>query len=412
VQFNLILSAVQPNLRKHRNFIEWRVPPLYPKLMTCIALIVAAGSGSRTGLDYPKQYLSVGGETILRKSVRAFLDHPQISQVKVVINPDDADLYKQSTSDLKITAWVAGGATRQDSVHAGLDAIAHLAPDTVLIHDAARPFVCKELIDRCLHARQKYAAVLPAIPVVDTLKTIEGDIVSETLDRSKIVAAQTPQCFDYEKILGAHRIYRDHQVTDDIALAEMAGIPICWVQGDSENFKITTREDVQMINTTKLTDIRNGLGFDVHAFANDRDMWLGGVQIPHAQGLKGHSDADVALHALTDAVLGAIGAGDIGTHFPPSDDKWKGVSSDRFLAHAADLVAKEGGIISNIDLTIICEVPKIGPHREKMRSRIADILKIDKKRVSIKGTTTEKLGFTGRGEGIAAQAIATVKLPE
>ncbi len=275
-----------------------------------------------------------------------------------------------------------------------------------------KPFVSAELIDRCLEALKKYRAVLPALPVVDTLKSIRDSEVTDTLDRSKIVAAQTPQCFDYDAIIGAHRIYESQDVTDDIALAELAGIPVHWVQGSQQNIKITTHEDIAMINHRSLTDIRTGLGFDVHKFADNRDLWLGGVQIPHDKGLAGHSDADVALHAITDAILGAIGDGDIGTHFPPSDDKWKGAASDRFLAYAAELVANRGGMISHIDLTIICEAPKIGPHREKIRTRIAEILSVSEDRVSTKGTTTEKLGFTGRGEGIAAQAVATVKLPE
>ncbi|MBO6824638.1 MAG: bifunctional 2-C-methyl-D-erythritol 4-phosphate cytidylyltransferase/2-C-methyl-D-erythritol 2,4-cyclodiphosphate synthase [Sneathiella sp.] len=381
-------------------------------VMTTVALIVAAGSGSRTGLDFPKQYLKLGDEMMLSKTIRAFYDHPAIDQVQVVINPNDLDLYREASRDFRLPHWVDGGATRQKSVALGLEAIERFAPTKVLIHDAARPFVSAELIDRCLESLEKYRAVLPALPVVDTLKSIRDSEVTDTLDRSKIVAAQTPQCFDYDAIIGAHRIYESQDVTDDIALAELAGIPVHWVQGSQQNIKITTHEDIAMINHRSLTDIRTGLGFDVHKFADNRDLWLGGVQIPHDKGLAGHSDADVALHAITDAILGAIGDGDIGTHFPPSDDKWKGAASDRFLAYAAELVANRGGMISHIDLTIICEAPKIGPHREKIRTRIAEILSVSEDRVSIKGTTTEKLGFTGRGEGIAAQAVATVKLPE
>ncbi len=381
-------------------------------VMTTVALIVAAGSGSRTGLDFPKQYLKLGDEMMLSKTIRAFYDHPAIDQVQVVINPNDLDLYREASRDFRLPHWVDGGATRQKSVALGLEAIERFAPTKVLIHDAARPFVSAEIIDRCLEALKKYRAVLPALPVVDTLKSIRDSEVTDTLDRSKIVAAQTPQCFDYDAIIGAHRIYESQDVTDDIALAELAGIPVHWVQGSQQNIKITTHEDIAMINHRSLTDIRTGLGFDVHKFADNRDLWLGGVQIPHDKGLAGHSDADVALHAITDAILGAIGDGDIGTHFPPSDDKWKGAASDRFLAYAAELVANRGGMISHIDLTIICEAPKIGPHREKIRTRIAEILSVSEDRVSTKGTTTEKLGFTGRGEGIAAQAVATVKLPE
>jgi len=380
--------------------------------MTTVALIVAAGSGSRTGLDFPKQYLKLGDEMMLSKTIRAFYDHPAVDQVQVVINPNDLDLYREAVHKFRLPHWIAGGATRQKSVYQGLEACERFAPTRVLIHDAARPFVSADLIDRCLEAVEKYRAVLPALPVVDTLKSIRDDEVTDTLDRSKIVAAQTPQCFDYEAILGAHRIYDSQDVTDDVALAELAGIPVHWVRGSQHNIKITTHEDIAMINQRSLTDIRTGLGFDVHKFDENRDLWLGGVKIPHDKGLAGHSDADVALHAITDAVLGAIGDGDIGTHFPPSNEKWKGASSDRFLDYAAELVANRGGMISHIDLTLICEAPKIGPHRDKIRSRIAEILDIAVNRVSVKGTTTEKLGFTGRGEGIAAQAIATVKLPE
>lgn len=380
--------------------------------MTVIALIVAAGSGSRTGLDYPKQYLSLGQKTVLTQTVKNFQAHLNIDHVQVIINPKDEDLYNKAVDGLTLLPWIAGDETRQGSVRNGLEGISHLNPSKVLIHDAARPFFTSDLIDRCLAALEHHDAVLPAMPATDTLKEVDGFLVSKTLDRSRIVAAQTPQCFSYEAILKAHRDHADVQVTDDIALAERVNIPVQWVEGEAANIKITTPDDIQRITKQMLTDIRTGLGYDVHAFADNRDMWLGGVKIPYEKGLKGHSDADVALHALTDAILGAIGAGDIGTHFPPSDDQWKGVSSDRFLAHAGSLVTDLGGRISNLDLTIICEAPKIGPHRAAMKARIAEILDLDADRVSIKGTTTEKLGFTGRREGIAAQAIATVRLPE
>lgn len=380
--------------------------------MTVIALIVAAGTGSRTGLDYPKQYLKLDGETVLSRAIDQFLNHPLVDQVQVIINPKDEDLYEAAVKDRAVLPWVAGGKTRQISVMLGLNALKKQSPDCVLIHDAARPFVSADLIDRCIKCLADFDAVLPAMPMVDTLKSIDGNRVTGTLDRSNIVSAQTPQSFKYNSILKAHTDYLDQDVTDDIALAELAGIPVKWVMGDAANIKITTKEDIEMVASKALTDIRSGLGFDVHAFAENRDLWLGGVKIPYTKGLKGHSDADVALHAITDAVLGAISAGDIGTHFPPSDEKWRGASSDRFLAHAGKLVGDLGGRINNIDLTIICEAPKIGPYRELMKTRIAEILKIDQKRISIKGTTTEKLGFTGRGEGIAAQAIATVRLPE
>ncbi len=380
--------------------------------MTVIALIVAAGSGSRTGLDFPKQYLSLGNKTVLAHVIENFSNHSGIDHVQVIINPLDEDLYKQAVEGLDVLPWIAGGDARQISVRNGLEGVADLNPQKILIHDAARPFFSADLIDRCLSALKNNDAVLPGLPIVDTLKQINGSEVTHTVDRNKIIAAQTPQCFDYLAIRKAHADFADEDVTDDIALAEKAGIAVTWIDGDPKNIKITTKDDIQKVTTQMLSDIRSGLGFDVHAFADNRDMWLGGVKIPFDKGLKGHSDADVALHALTDALLGAIGAGDIGTHFPPSDDQWKGVSSDRFLSHAGMLITDLGGKISNIDLTIICEVPKIGPHRDAMKKRIAEILDIEESRISIKGTTTEKLGFTGRKEGIAAQAIATVRLPE
>lgn len=380
--------------------------------MTTFALIVAAGSGSRTGLDYPKQYFKMGEMTVLEHTIDAFLNHDGIDQIQVLINPADAELYEKAVKDRILLPWQAGGETRQQSVLNGLKAIESFSPDHVLIHDAARPFVSQDLTDRCLEALKTHEAVLPALPIVDTLKSVEGTSVTGTIDRDLVVAAQTPQCFSYAKILKAHLAFEDRDVTDDVALAELAGLKVVHIFGDPENNKITTQDDIEKMSQKSLTDIRTGLGFDVHAFEAGRPLWLGAVQIPYELGLKGHSDADVALHALTDAILGAIGDGDIGTHFPPSDEKWKGASSDQFLAHAASLVKKRGGVISNVDLTIICESPKIGPHRDAMKEAIATILSVETSRISIKGTTTEKLGFTGRREGIAAQAVATVRLPE
>ncbi len=380
--------------------------------MTTVALIVAAGSGSRTGLDFPKQYLEIEGQTVLEKSIMAFKNHDAVDAVLVVINPDDRPRYEAAVGHLNILPAAAGGASRQQSVYNGLCALKDYDPKYVLIHDAARPFLGTNLIDRCLDALSTSPAVLPGMPMTDTLKYISGTTVQETLDRSRVIAAQTPQCFDYNAILNAHETFKNLSVTDDIALAEQAGLTVSWVLGSPENIKITTEDDIRSLTMSNFTDVRTGLGYDVHAFDTDSDLWLAGVKIPYNKGLKGHSDADVALHALTDAILGAIGAGDIGVHFPPSDAKWKGASSDIFLSHAATLVADKGGKISNVDLTIICEAPKIGPHRSAMQSRIAEILNIAEDRVSIKGTTTEKLGFTGRKEGIAAQAVATIVLPE
>lgn len=383
--------------------------------MTTIALIVAAGRGHRTGRDLPKQYIDLAGKTVLARTVDMFLNHAGIDQVCVVIHADDEPLYSGAMADREVLPWVAGGDSRQASVKNGLEALAPLRPTRVLIHDAARPFVTARLINRCVTALDGDDAVLPALPLADTLKTVAEDRVTGTLDRNQIVAAQTPQSFRFEPILAAHRTFSHIDATDDIGLAELAGMPIRTVDGEPGNFKITTPEDVTKAEkqmTEQLTDIRTGQGFDVHAFVADRELWLGGIQIPHDRGLKGHSDADVALHAVTDALLGAIAAGDIGVHFPPSDDRWRNAGSHVFLSHAGDLIAAKGGQISHIDLTIICEEPKINPHRPAMITRIADILGIVESRISIKGTTTEKLGFTGRREGIAAQAIATVRLPE
>ncbi|MCR9213603.1 MAG: bifunctional 2-C-methyl-D-erythritol 4-phosphate cytidylyltransferase/2-C-methyl-D-erythritol 2,4-cyclodiphosphate synthase [Proteobacteria bacterium] len=383
--------------------------------MTNIALIVAAGKGTRSGLDLPKQYALLGGRAVLRYSVETFLSHPEIDGVLVVLNPDHLALYEGAIEGLQLLPWVAGGADRQTSVRNGLESLQDLAPDQVLIHDAARPFVTTELIDHCLEGLKMADAVLPALAMVDTVKEAEDNKIIGTLDRERLFTAQTPQCFKYGPILAAHHSFAEEAVTDDIALAERAGIEVQLVTGEPDNFKITTADDMrkaERLITPSLTDIRTGSGFDVHAFEAGRELSLGGVKIAHDKGLKGHSDADVALHAITDALLGAIGAGDIGTHFPPSDEKWKGAASPLFLQHAAGLIRDKGGQISNIDLTIICEAPKIGPHREEMREKVAGILEISPDRVSIKGTTTEKLGFTGRGEGIAAEAIATVRLPE
>ncbi|MCF8468080.1 MAG: bifunctional 2-C-methyl-D-erythritol 4-phosphate cytidylyltransferase/2-C-methyl-D-erythritol 2,4-cyclodiphosphate synthase [Sneathiella sp.] len=383
--------------------------------MTAIALIVAAGRGARTKMDIPKQYLEIAGKSVLRRSVEAFLDHPGIDGVCVVINEGDRDLYEKSIGNLSLLPPVPGGAERQDSVRNGLENLAQSPPDVVLIHDAARPFVSAALICRCLDALSRAEAVLPALRMTDSLKVLDGDSITGAIDRDKIAAAQTPQCFTFSSILEAHRRFAGETLTDDTSLAEKAGMAVVMVEGETENFKITTAADVEKARqqiTRTLADIRTGQGFDVHAFAENRELWLGGIKIPHDKGLKGHSDADVALHALTDALLGAIGAGDIGVHFPPSDARWKGVSSDLLLTHAAALIAEKGGMISHVDLTLICESPKISPYRDAMRNRIATLLDLSEDRVSIKGTTTEKLGFTGRGEGIAAQAIATVRLPE
>ncbi len=382
----------------------------------CAVLILAGGSGSRVGAGIPKQYLNLGGVAIIRRTVEVFLSHPTIDIVQVVIGAEDGDSCRAALAGLDLPAPVTGGATRQDSGRKGLEALEKAAPDYVLIHDAARPFLDHAIIDRVIQALDQVSAVLPAVPVADTLKRGTGSppTVIATVDRQNIWRAQTPQGFRFGEILAAHRAAAGLELTDDTAVAENAGIAVSLVPGTEENFKITTQEDLrraERMATAKTGETRIGTGFDVHAFGGGDRVILCGIEIPHTQALEGHSDADVALHALTDAILGAIAEGDIGSHFPPSDPQWRGAPSRVFLEHAVSLVTDRNGSIGNIDLTIICEAPKVGPHRDAMRKSLSDILKIDPERISVKATTTEKLGFTGRGEGIAAQAAVTVRLP-
>lgn len=386
-----------------------------PKFMGgSTAIIVAAGRGQRFGGDVPKQYRLLAGKPVLRHVVERFLQHPDIDAVRVVIHPDDRALYDKSVAGLTMLAPVYGGASRQDSVLNGLESVAASAPDKVLIHDAARPFIDVDTISRTLDALDRHVAALVAVPVVDTLKRAgTDDTVETTIARDGLWRAQTPQGFRYPDILAAHRAARGLGLTDDASVAEHAGMKIALVPGNEDNFKITTEADLtradKMLGKTFHT--RAATGFDVHAFGPGDHVWLCGVQVPHEQGLVGHSDADVALHALTDALLGCIGAGDIGSHFSDQDARWRGAASHIFLKHAADLVAEKGGRIVHVDATIICERPKVRPHHAKMVARIAEILGVAEDRVSVKATTTEKLGFTGRREGIACQAIATVALP-
>jgi 2-C-methyl-D-erythritol 4-phosphate cytidylyltransferase/2-C-methyl-D-erythritol 2,4-cyclodiphosphate synthase len=379
---------------------------------TAIALIVAAGRGSRFGAAAPKQYVELAGRPVLRHSLETFLKHPQIDAVRVVIHADDRAMYDAAASGLSPLEPVTGGATRQESVRRGLESLRDRAPGIVLIHDAARPLVDSALIDRMLAALAASPGAIPALPVADTVKRASNGIVQQTLDRQTLWRAQTPQAFRYGDIMAAHNAAAGRELTDDAAVAEAAGLAVALVPGQEENFKVTTEAD--LIRARQLlvpaTDIRVGNGFDVHRFGPGDKIMLCGIEVPHTQGLVGHSDADVGLHALTDAILGAIGAGDIGQHFPPGDPRWRGADSSRFLAHAAALVAERGGRLLSLDVTIICERPKIGPHRAAMIARIAEILGLDPSRVSVKATTTEGLGFTGRREGIAAQATATVAL--
>jgi 2-C-methyl-D-erythritol 4-phosphate cytidylyltransferase / 2-C-methyl-D-erythritol 2,4-cyclodiphosphate synthase len=381
---------------------------------SCIALVVAAGRGIRLGGPLPKQYLPLAGRKLLRYSLEALTRHPSIAGVRVVFNPDDNAHYRAAAEGLALLPPVAGGAARQDSVRLGLESLAAEAPERVLIHDGARPFVDRGTIDRVLAALDEAPGAVPALPLRDTVKRGRDGRVAETLDRSELWRAQTPQGFHYAPILAAHRAAAGQELSDDAAVAERAGLAVRLVAGNEENLKVTTAEDLlqaEQLLAARQGDIRTGQGFDVHAFGPGDHVWLCGVKLPHERALVGHSDADVGLHALTDALLGALGAGDIGVHFPPSEERWRGAPSHRFLRHAADLVAAAGGAVAHADVTLICERPKIGPYRDAMVSRIAEILGIDRRRVSVKATTTEKLGFTGRGEGIAAQAVATVRLP-
>lgn len=385
------------------------------------ALIVAAGRGSRAispGCDTPKQYEPIGGVPILAHTLHPFLRNSGMTYVQVVIHADDRGLYDLATEGLTLLAPVPGGATRQASVLAGLEALSVHSPDVVLIHDAARPFVTRDLIARVLTALDAHPAAIAADPVADTLKRASPDgTIAATIDRAGLWRAQTPQGFHFAAILDAHRKAASaarHDFTDDAALAEWAGVPVLLVEGSSANTKITTRDDLAAANRAKATVpvySRCGLGFDVHAFAPGDHVWLGGVAIPHTHTLDGHSDADVVLHALTDALLGTIGDGDIGQHFPPADPKWKGAASIMFLNDAVRRVRGRGGRILNADITVLAEAPRIGPHRPAMQVVIAKALGVGLHDVGIKATTTETLGFVGRREGIAAMAVATVLLP-
>ena len=383
------------------------------------AVIVAAGRGQRAGADVPKQYRIVAAEPVIRPTLRAFLRHPQVSAVQPVIHPDDEIAFRTATAgldNLLPPAW--GGATRQASVRAGLEALRAKAPDVVLIHDAARPFLTAGLISRAIAAAQEHRAAIPAVPIADTVKKIDDQqTVAETLDRGELRMVQTPQAFVFDFIIELHRraaAAGREDFTDDAALAEWAGHRVRIFDGESGNVKLTTNDDfahAEALRLAALGDVRTGNGFDVHVFADGDHIMLGGVRIPHSRGLTGHSDADVALHALVDAILGALAEGDIGMHFPPSDPQWRGAPSERFLRFACERVRARSGIVAHLDVTIVCEAPRISPHRDAIRARIAEIAGISIERVGIQATTSERLGFTGRGEGIAAMATATVRLP-
>jgi 2-C-methyl-D-erythritol 4-phosphate cytidylyltransferase / 2-C-methyl-D-erythritol 2,4-cyclodiphosphate synthase len=401
--------------------------------LTIAVVIVAAGRGTRAGQGLtgaasglPKQYVRLAGEMVLTRTLRAFAEHPAgCPLLQVVIGPDDRELFDEATRHgfPRLLLPVIGGATRQASVLAGLEALMPHQPGRVLIHDAARPFVGAAVIDRVLAGLTRTPGAIAALPVADTLKRGDGNgQVAATIDRAGHWLAQTPQGFHFPAILAAHRQAQGaarQTFTDDAAIAEWAGLPVTLVEGSAKNIKLTTHEDMILAEETLsriappfgLPDVRTGTGFDVHKFAPGDAVWLCGVKVPFTQRLEGHSDADVGLHALTDALLGALGDGDIGSHFPPSDMQWKGAASHLFLTHARSLAEAKGARITNVDVTIMCEAPKVGPHRDAMRAAIAAILRIDIARVGVKATTTEGLGFTGRREGIAAMASATLVLP-
>jgi 2-C-methyl-D-erythritol 4-phosphate cytidylyltransferase/2-C-methyl-D-erythritol 2,4-cyclodiphosphate synthase len=385
------------------------------------AIIVAAGRGLRaqTAAGTPKQYRKLGGRPVLAWAMQAFLDAPAIDRIVTVIGADDGALFGTLGPLPDRHAIAFGAATRQGSVHAGLEALAANPPEIVLVHDAARPFLSGALIERSIDAARTHGAAVPGVPVADTIAEIDaaGRRLG-TLVRDRLRAVQTPHAFRFPDLLDAHRraaaAGRD-DFTDDGALAAWAGMEVAIFEGDAMNSKLTTADDIlaaeRRIAASMPTETRTGTGYDVHAFGDGDHVMLCGLAVPHERGLLGHSDADVALHALTDALLGAIGDGDIGAHFPPSDPQWKGAASARFLEDAVARVTARGGRIVHLDTTIVCEAPRVGPHREAMRKRLAEIAGVEIDRVSVKATTSEKLGFTGRREGIAALAAATVELP-
>jgi 2-C-methyl-D-erythritol 4-phosphate cytidylyltransferase / 2-C-methyl-D-erythritol 2,4-cyclodiphosphate synthase len=383
------------------------------------AVIVAAGRGTRASGNLPKQFRTIGGETMLRRTLAMFVEHAEIARVQPVIHRDDLDLYQSSAAGITpLLAQTFGGATRQASVRAGLEALSLNKPDIVLIHDAARPFASAALISRAIAAAQRNGAAIPGLPVTDTVKTVDADgLVDKTLDRAALRFVQTPQAFKFDDLFAAHRRAQDagrDDFTDDAALAEWAGMKVSVFAGEPGNIKITNPEDfarAEESQSAALSDVRTGTGIDVHAFGPGDHVTIGGIRIPHDRALTGHSDADVGLHALVDAILGGLADGDIGSHFPPSDEKWRGAASDQFLTFAVERVKARSGRIAHLDLTIVCEMPKIGPHRDAMRAQIARLAGIGIDRVAVKATTSEQLGFTGRREGIAAYATATLRLP-
>lgn len=384
--------------------------------MHIAAIVVAAGRGERAGSEGgPKQYRQIGGKAIISRTIEALRVHPQVGRIVVAIHKDDHALLETALKDCPTAVnIVTGGATRQESVRLALEALVDTETDGVLIHDAVRPFVGRDLLNRVTHALSSDAGVCPALPLVETIKRGEEAMVWSTVDRTGLFAAQTPQAFPFAAILEAHRqaaTSSGQSFTDDASIAEWIGMPVKLIEGDPDNIKITYARDIEMANaklSLTLPDVRTGNGYDVHALEPGDAVTLCGVRIPHNGRLSGHSDADVALHALTDALLATCGGGDIGVHFPPSDPQWRGAASRIFVEHAVKLVRERGGHIANADITLICEAPKIGPHRGAMSEALQNMLGVTADRVSVKATTNERLGFIGREEGIAAIATATV----
>jgi 2-C-methyl-D-erythritol 4-phosphate cytidylyltransferase/2-C-methyl-D-erythritol 2,4-cyclodiphosphate synthase len=377
--------------------------------MTVTALIVAAGKGERLGGDIPKQYQVIAGKPVLRWAVEAMSVHPSIDQVRVVVGAGQAALAEASLAGMRVGHFVEGGAERSDSVLNGLRAIGE---GTVLVHDAARPFCPPDVVDRLLAALDGHDGAVPVLTVADTLAKGSGGVLDAPVDRKSLLRVQTPQAFYVEDLIYAYDEAGRTLATDESTVMLNAGLKVATVEGDPMLEKLTTPADwsrAEALLSSRLVS-RTGFGFDVHAFEGDGPIMLGGIAVPHSRGLSGHSDADVALHSITDALLGAASLGDIGEHFPPSDPQWKGAASELFLKHAADLIRNLGGIIDHVDVTIITEEPKVGPHRTAIKAKIADILSLKPEQVSVKATTTETLGFTGRREGMAAQAVASIRL--
>ena len=376
--------------------------------MTVTALIVAAGKGERAGGGVPKQYRLLGGKPVLRWAVESLIRHPAVQSARVVIGEGQQELANAALEGLDVGATIEGGAERADSVRAGL---AMIEADAVLVHDAARPFCPSGVVDRLLASLEFHEGAAPVLPVGDTLARV-GESIEELVDRNGMVRVQTPQAFRLDRLRTAYGQWSGPPPTDETTVVRAAGMTVAAVQGDAALEKLTLPSDFERAEQWLAGRLspRTGTGFDVHAFAGEGPIMLGGIEVPHNRGLAGHSDADVVLHAITDALLGAAGLGDIGEHFPPSDPRWKGADSSLFLSHATQLLRARGAIIDHVDCTIVAEAPKIGPHRSAMRARIAGIAGLSIDQVSIKATTTEGLGFTGRREGIAAQAVASIRM--